>query len=151
MHIEKAALSDLPAILKLQHLAYRSEARLLGIPDIPPLKQTLPEVETEYRRGIILKASGPDGRIVGSVRAWGDGDTVFVGKLIVHPDFQGNGIGTRLLTDIERVCPASRYELFTSDKSIKNLRLYERLGYVRFKTEPVSPGLSFVYLEKLMR
>ncbi len=34
-----AEAEDLPAILELQYLAYRSEAELLGNWDIPPLKQ----------------------------------------------------------------------------------------------------------------
>ena len=39
-------------------------------------------------------------------------------------------------------------ELFTSTKSISNIRLYERLGYKIFKEEAVYEELQFVYLEK---
>ena len=68
MVIKKAEREDLHEILALQYLAYQSEARLFDDLDIPPLRQTLPDVEDEYQRGIILKALDED-RIVGSVRA----------------------------------------------------------------------------------
>ena len=53
--IYKADYEDLPEILRLQQLAYQSEAALFGNQDIPPLKQTLDEVIEEYNNGIILK------------------------------------------------------------------------------------------------
>jgi hypothetical protein len=42
-----------------------------------------------------------------------------------------------------------RFELYTSGKSKKNLALYEKCGYTRFKTEEVAPELTLVGLEKL--
>lgn len=39
--IVKADREDLDEILRLQYLAYQSEAALLGNMDIPPLKQTI--------------------------------------------------------------------------------------------------------------
>ena len=42
--IKKAQKEDLEEILKLQYLAYQSEAKLFGNMDIPPLKQTIEEV-----------------------------------------------------------------------------------------------------------
>ncbi len=66
--IEKAEYNDLPEILKLQYLAYQSEAALFGTQVIPPLRQTLEEVVDEFNAGIILKLV-IDNRIIGSVRA----------------------------------------------------------------------------------
>lgn len=148
MNIVKATREDLPEILQLQYLAYQSEARLLNNPNIPPLKQTLPEVEAEYDKGIILKVSAEDGRIIGSVRAWEEAGTVYVGKLMVHPDYQRKGLGSRLLLAVEEVFPGKRYELFTSTMSAGNIALYQRNGYVVFKEKQVSDTLRFVYLEK---
>lgn len=50
--------------------------------------------------------------------------------------------------NIEHECNTPRFELFTSEKSVKNIRLYERLGYVRFKEKKIADGLIFVYMEK---
>jgi len=68
-NITKAELEDLKEILDLQYLAYQSEAELFGNKDIPPLKQTLDEVIEEFNSGTILKMTGDDGVIIGSVRA----------------------------------------------------------------------------------
>ena len=151
MIIEKATEDDLQEILALQYLAYQSEAKLFNNPDIPPLKQTPPEVYSEYEKGILLKALNEDGKIVGSVRAFCNHDTAYIGKLIVHPDWQRKGIGTRLLLEIEQLCQRERYELFTSTRSTGNIKLYERIGYVIFKETTVNDELRFVYLEKSCR
>lgn len=42
-----------------------------------------------------------------------------------------------------------RYELFTGEKSEKNIYLYKKLGFKIYKEEKVTDDLSFVYLEKL--
>ena len=86
--IFKADLADMEAILQLQYTAYQSEAEINNNYEIQPLKQTLDELYDEFNKGIILKAV-LDGKIIGSVRAYADGDTVYIGKLIVHPDHQG--------------------------------------------------------------
>ena len=149
MIIIKAEKEDLQKILDLQYLAYQSEARLFDNEDIPPLKQTLVDVENEYQRGIILKALDVDKTIVGSVRAFCDNGTVYIGKLIVHPSKQGQGIGTQLLLEMEKQYQKQRYELFTSTRSEKNIALYKKLGYKIFDEEQVTEELRFVYMEKV--
>lgn len=146
--IEKAQRSDLEEILRLQYLAYQSEARLFDDPDIPPLKQTLDEVTEEFDCGVVLKATNENGRIIGSVRAYSESNTAYIGKLMVHPDFQRKGLGSMLLEAIEKEYAGQRFELFTSTKSISNIRLYERRGYRIFKEEQISDQLCFVYMEK---
>lgn len=145
--IIKAEYDDLSEILKLQYLAYQSEAALFGSTDIPPLKQTPDEVIEEFKSGVILKMTDK-GKIIGSVRAREQNGTVYIGKLMVHPDYRRRGFGTRLLTEIERLFPNKRYELFTSTKSKGNIRLYENLGYKSFNEKEIKDGLIFVYMEK---
>lgn len=151
--VMESAPADAAEVLDLQRLAYRSEADLYDNPAIPPLTQTLDELRAEYATHAVLKAvlksvSG-DGRIVGSVRARMDGDDCLVGRLVVHPDFQGRGIGGRLLAAVEPWFPeAARYVLFTGHRSLSNLRFYERRGYARFAETPAGPGLVLIHLEK---
>ena len=149
MNIIKADKEDLSEILDLQYLAYQSEARLFDDEDIPPLKQTLADVENEYQRGIILKALDDDKTIIGSVRAFCHNGTVYIGKLMVHPSKQGQGIGSQLLLEMEKQYPQKRYELFTSTRSEKNIALYKKLGYKIFDEEQVTEELRFVYMEKV--
>ncbi len=146
--IKKAQKEDLEEILKLQYLAYQSEAKLFGNMDIPPLKQTIEEVYDEFQKGTILKAVDDGGSIIGSVRAYEDGGTVYIGKLMMHPSKQGQGIGTQLLLEMEKQFPGQRYELFTSTRSEKNIALYQKLGYKIFDEEQVTEELRFVYMEK---
>ena len=149
LRIKKAEKVDLLEILNLQYLAYQSEARLFDNEDIPPLKQTLVDVENEYQRGVILKALDEDKAIIGSVRALCDNGTVYIGKLMVHPSKQGQGIGTQLLLEMEKQYPKQRYELFTSTRSEKNIVLYQKLGYKIFDEKQVTEELGFVYMEKV--
>ena len=149
MRIKKAEKVDLLEILNLQYLAYQSEARLFDNEDIPPLKQTLVDVENEYQRGVILKALDEDKAIIGSVRAFCDNGTVYIGKLMVHPSKQGQGIGTQLLLEMEKQYPKQRYELFTSTRSEKNIVLYQKLGYKIFDEKQVTEELGFVSMEKV--
>ena len=145
--IMKAQLEDMETILQLQYAAYQSEAALYNDYNIQPLKQTLDELMEEHHKGIILKAV-LNGEIIGSVRAYADNNTVYIGKLIVHPDHQGKGLGKCLLAAIEGKLHRKRFELFTGGKSEGNLRLYEKSGYKRFRDETTETGLTFVYMEK---
>ena len=148
--ISKARLEDLQEILNLQYLAYQSEAALLGNKDIPPLKQTLDEMIAEYHKGIILKMVVAGGLIIGSIRAWEMKGTVHVGKLMIHPDYRQHGFATKLLGEIEKHYPQKRYELFTSTRSIDNIRLYQRMGYREFDRRSMDDRLDFVYMEKVI-
>lgn len=146
--IKRAERGDLQEILQLQYLAYQSEADLFGSRDIPPLKQTLDEVVEEYNSGVILKIVDDTNTIIGSVRAKEIDGTVYIGKLMVHPDHQHKGYGTMLLSEIEKCFPNKRYELFTSTRSLDNIRLYQKLGYTIFARKAVNDELEFVYMEK---
>lgn len=146
--ILKAERGDLQEILQLQYLAYQSEADLFGNRDIPPLKQTLDEVIREWNSGTILKMVDDNNVIIGSVRAVERDGTVYIGKLMVHPNHRHKGCGTMLLSEIEKCFPDKRYELFTSTRSLDNIRLYQKLGYTIFARNAVNDELEFVYMEK---
>ena len=146
--IVKADYKDLQEILQLQYLAYQSEAALFGSKDIPPLKQTLEEVIAEYREGIVLKMVDENDVIIGSVRAKESNGTVYIGKLMVHPDRRCNGYGTKLLKEVEQFYPGKRFELFTSTRSLDNIKLYNKAGYKEFARKAVNDELQFVYMEK---
>jgi len=147
--IEEAHVGEAAEILALQRLAYQSEAKIYDDFEIPPLTQTLDQMEGDFERQTILKAS-LGGRIVGSVRAYAREGTCYIGRVIVHPECQNRGLGARLLRAIEERFPAvERYELFTGQRSERNLYFYKKYGYAAFRTEVgPAPGLSLVYLEK---
>ena len=145
--IKRAEKDDLQAILDLQYLAYQSEADLFGTQDIPPLKQTIEEVIEEYNKGVVLKIED-NKKIIGSVRVRCESGTVYIGKLMVHPQYRRKGLGKRLLNEVELIYPDCRYELFTSTLSVDNIRLYHSVGYTEYKRKRINDMLTFVYLEK---
>jgi ribosomal protein S18 acetylase RimI-like enzyme len=149
--ITTASVADAEEILALQKLAYQSEAERYQDFSIPPLLQTADEMREDLRKQVVCKAVRGTA-IVASARAYQEGDTAFIGRVIVHPNLQGQGLGKRIMAAIEARFPqAQRFELFTGHLSTRNLRFYRGLGYRDFKTVAVSPSLSFVYLEKSAR
>ena len=148
MKIEEVSEEDLQEILNLQKLAFQLQAEIYNDFTIPPLIQTLEELKVDFLQQVFLKTKR-DGRIVGSVRGYKMDDTCYIGRLIVHPDYQNQGIGTALMKEIEeKFSNISRFEIFTGHKSEKNLYLYNKLGYTTFKEEVVDENLTMVFLEK---
>ena len=146
--VTRATVDDAEEILRLQKLAYQSEAELYGDYALPPLTQSIESLREEFAGSVVLKAVSGE-RIVGSVRAKAENDTCAIGRLVVHPEFQGQGIGSQLLKQIEASFTGlSKYELFTGSKSEANIRLYERHGYVSTRTQTLSPTVSITFLEK---
>ncbi|MFZ2503560.1 MAG: tRNA (guanosine(37)-N1)-methyltransferase TrmD [Nocardioides sp.] len=93
------------------------------------------------------------GRLIGAARGRlveRAGETVWdIGRLMAAPDLQGQGIGRRMLAEIEALAPAeaTAYVLFTGAGSTRNQRIYKRAGY-----RPVpDPMPSIVALRKPRR
>lgn len=148
MIIKRATVDDAQEILILQKLAYQSEAEIYNDYNISPLIQTLKEIKDEVKDKYFLKAVVNE-KTIGSVRAFVKEETCYIGRLIVHPDFQNQGTGTKLMDEIENLFnKAKRFELFTGHKSEPNIYLYQKLGYRIFRTEKITENLELVYLEK---
>lgn len=147
MNIQIANVNDAEEILALQKLAYKSEARLHDDFQIPPLVESIEELRDKFKTFVFLKVTDK-GKIVGSVRVLTEDNTCYVGRLMVHSDFQKRGIATKLLSEIERIFSCSRFELFTGEKSVNTIRLYEKLGYKKFKVERLAANVTLVFLEK---
>jgi len=145
--VKKVKKKELEEILALQKLSYQSEAELNNDFNIPPLTQTLEEIRAEFEQATFLKVTDGE-KIIGSVRAHEEDGTCHIGRLIVHPDFQNRGIGSRLLKAIEEKFNCKRYELFTGERSERNLYLYKKFGYREFKRMALNEKTTLVFLEK---
>lgn len=151
LRIRTAQLGDAEELLALQRAAFLSEAELYGTNAVPAMLESLRQLREAMRSHLFLKAL-EDGRIAGSVRANLDGDTCRIGRLVVAPELQRRGIGSRLMDAIEARFPeAGHYEIFTGEKSEGNLRLYRRLGYEAYLTQQVRPEMTLVFMRKHRR
>ncbi|MBK5721705.1 GNAT family N-acetyltransferase [Dysgonomonas sp. Marseille-P4677] len=128
--ISVASTKDLETILYIQKKAFAEVAKLMNKYDLPPLLQTIEELQDEAENNTILKCFFEE-KIVGSVRGFLDDENIcHVGKLIVDPDFQNKGIGKALMYEIERhFAFCKKFVLFTGDETPNTLHLYRKVGY----------------------
>jgi ribosomal protein S18 acetylase RimI-like enzyme len=145
LSITRIQPSDAGEVLTVQRAAFASEAIIYGDPAMPPMVQTLEELEAELRTadGWVARV---DGRLVGAIRVREDDDLLLIGRIAIAPDMQGSGIGRALLDAAETHSDATQAELFTGKLSEANLRLYENCGYR--ETERVD---GEIYLRKTLR
>ncbi len=149
MHIEKAQKQDLAAILELQKRCYRENAERYHDDHIPPMTQSLSELEQDYDHYLILKALGDENKIIGSVRAYREHDICHIERLFVRPDYQNQGLGKELMLAMEQqFSDVKAYQLYTGHKDEKNMHLYQNLGYRKIGEEVHSTSLTFVFFEK---
>ncbi|NIH86991.1 GNAT family N-acetyltransferase [Amycolatopsis granulosa] len=142
--------ADAGELLTLQRAAFVTEAQAHGDPALPPLRETLDELvavlrDPDVRTWGVREA----GRLVSSVRIRVRGETAEVGRLVVAPDRQGQGLGSDLMRVAEqRLPPGVRVlRLVTGERSAGPLRLYTRLGYVETARTPEG-DYHLVHLEK---
>jgi GNAT superfamily N-acetyltransferase len=141
---------DAGEVLTIQRAAFVSEALIYGSVDMPPLTQTLEELEAELREsdGWVARIGG---RLVGAIRTREADDLLLIGRIAIAPDMQGSGIGQALLEAAESHSRAAFAELFTGSLSEANIRLYERCGYVETERVDQGDGVQEVYLRKKLR
>lgn len=139
--------ADAGEVLTVQRAAFASEALIYGSADMPPLVQTLAELEAELREadGWVARI---DGRLVGAIRTREEGGLLLIGRIAIAPDQQGSGIGRTLLEAAESHSSATEAELFTGSLSEANIRLYERCGYVETERVDQGDGIQEVFFRK---
>ena len=149
MKIEEANINDLPEILKIQKIAFQSEAELYNNFNIQPLRQTLEEIEKEFNSSLFLKAILED-KIIGSVRSNVEANICCINKLIVLPEYQNMGIGKKLVLTLHKKNNfVKKYKIATGNKSKKNIYLYQKLGYKIIKEGKFHDGVTAVFMEKI--
>jgi len=145
-----AELADAPEILALQRIAYRLHEELYGGEEnVPPLMETLPELTEEFSKTRFVKAV-VNGKLIGSARARPNEHAAQVSRIMVHPYFQGRGIGRRLLAEIEHALQndVKRFETAVGGKSEENIAWLQRQGYRIVQIMPAAPADTSVHLQK---
>lgn len=143
--VRTATPADAGEILTLQLACWVAEQQANPGVEIHALHETLEDVRRWLGRWTVLTRRR-GGRLVaaarGRVERAGDHAPAWdVGRLMVAPDLQGQGLGRDMLARIEAAAPAevSTYVLFTGAGSADNLRMYKRAGY---RLRGAAPGES---------
>ena len=87
-------------------------------------------LEEAYANSLCVLGAYDSDRLVGIIRAVGDGRTiVFVQDIIVLPEYQRKGIGTKLLKAVmEKYHDVYQMELLT-DNTVKTKAFYRSVGF----------------------
>jgi len=147
-----ATAADAGELHTLQRAAYLTEGAAYDDFTIPPLQEPLEGTVERVGEGGVWKAV-VGSRIVGAVQVGVEGEVARIGRLMVAPDWQGRGVGTRLLRVAEKTVPAevTQYELTTGAQSERNLQLYRNAGYREVSRERQTAKVELVRLVKRRR
>ena len=148
MKIELATIQDVPALLDLQRKAFGPLCEELGWKDAPPLTESLDHAYEDFARCTTLKVQNRDGLIIGSVHGNVTDGSLYIGRLMVLPEYQQQGIGEQLFREIQSLLPHRRAWLCTCQQVRPPFEFYLREGFKPYKSEIVGPSLTWVYMEK---
>jgi tRNA (guanine37-N1)-methyltransferase len=128
--VQRVVPSDAGELLTLQRACWVQEMQDNPGVEIPALGESLDDVRAWVARDTVFVVRAA-GRLVGAIRASLDGTTWRIGRVMVAPDLQGQGLGRWLLARIEEEAPpeVTTYALFTGAGSARNQRMYKKAGY----------------------
>ena len=148
MRIELATIQDVPELQELQHRAFGPQCIELGWEDAPPMTESLEHAYEEFAQCTTLKVLDDEGRIIGSIRGNVTDGSLYMGRLMVLPEYRQQGIGKLLFREIQRILLHNRAWLCTCKQVPAPYEFYLREGFRPYKDEIVGPGLTWVYMEK---
>jgi ribosomal protein S18 acetylase RimI-like enzyme len=133
-------------VLALQRASYRIEARLIGFDRLPPLVETLAELQTSDETFV---GAFVDGAMVG-VASWRlDGDTLDIHRLAVHPQALRQGLGRALVRAALAAAPSGgRVVVQTGAANDPARALYVAEGFHLVGERDVLPGLRVAAFER---
>ena len=105
MKIEFATIQDVPALLDLQRKAFGPLCEELNWKDAPPLTESLEHAYEEFAQCTTLKVHNDEGLIIGSVNGTMTDGSLYIGRLMVLPEYQQQGIGKQLFREIQSCLP----------------------------------------------
>lgn len=87
-------------------------------------------LQRAFANSLLTLAAYAEDQLIGIIRTVGDGvSIVFIQDLLVHPDYQRNGIGTALIQEILKRYPHVRQIQLTTDNTPETVSFYSSLGF----------------------
>lgn len=125
--IRSAQAEDATAIAECVAAAYRHYIDRIGKPPGPMLDD-YKEVIQQHRVLVLTNGANINGVLV-LIRQT---QSLLVDNVAVHPDYQGRGLGRRLMALAEeeaRRLGFTTVTLYTNERMTANIELYKKLGY----------------------
>lgn len=142
----RAEAADAEAIAACVRHAY---ARYAGRLPLAP-KPVLADYGAVIRETMTWVLSHPSHGVVGVLVLIGKPDHLLLDNVAVEPEWQGNGLGRRLLELAEteaRRLGFGEIRLYTNALMVENRALYARVGYVEYERREVA-GRDTVFMRK---
>jgi ribosomal protein S18 acetylase RimI-like enzyme len=138
--IRRAKPEDAGAIRELTHAAYAKWIPVIGREPLPMTVDYDRAVRT-HRFDLLFAGD----RLAALVETLDEGDHWLIENLAVHPDFQGQGFGKRMLAHAENEALESanivEMWLYTNKLFTDNIRFYQAQGYCIDREEPFQGGV----------
>lgn len=147
LEIRPARVEDAPAISECVAAAYRHYIARLGKPPRPMLDDYR-EVIQQHR--VLILTDGA--KVIGVLVLITQNQSLLVDKVAVHPDYQGRGLGRKLMALAEEEARRLRFTtvtLYTNERMTENIELYEKLGYMETDRK-MEQGYQRVYMRKAL-
>ena len=126
------------SLLRLQHDAYRVQARLIGSEQLRSLAaddETLPAWRGRY--GVAWRGT----QLVGAV-AWRTlGDTAEIDRIMVEPAAHREGVASALLQAVLAELVGVRIDTWTGRDNTPGIALYQRFGFESLGDEQLPTGI----------
>jgi ribosomal protein S18 acetylase RimI-like enzyme len=134
------------AVLALQRRAYRVEAELIGVDGIPPLTETLAELQ---RSGETFLGAFVDGALAAVVSWKSDGQTLDIHRLAVDPGAFRRGVGRALVRAVLAMATTERRAIVQTGEANEPAKaLYRSEDFADAGTREIAPGVRASLFER---
>lgn len=143
--IRPARAEDATAVTECVVAAYRHYIPRLGKPPGPMLDDYR-EVIQQHRVLVLTD----EANIIGVLVLIRQHQSLLVDNVAVHPDYQGRGLGRKLMMLAEEEARRLGFitvTLYTNERMTENLGLYKKLGYTETERK-TEQGYHRVYMRK---
>jgi ribosomal protein S18 acetylase RimI-like enzyme len=144
--IEITLQSEALRVLDLQRVSYRIEADLIGSILIPPLRETLLELQS---CGEMFHGFFESGRLLGFISHKLEERVLDIHRVAVYPDGFRRGIARQLLEFVLKLEPsAMRAMVQTGSLNVPACKLYLSSGFEILERKEVAPDLELTFFAK---
>lgn len=88
-------------------------------------------LQKSYENSLLVLSAWINDKLVGLIRIVGDGySIIYIQDILVLKEYQGMGIGTKLLTEALNKYKDVYQKVLLTDNSPKTISFYEKMGFV---------------------